>query len=232
MMPQPVIAIIGTGKMGHAVAEVAGQSGMRIAALIGRDVRITPESLNGADVAVDFTEPDAAVDNVRACVLAGCPVVLGTTGWNARLDEITTFVHEKDGAFLWAANFSLGVHALTVLLRDAGRLFAHLPGFDAHITETHHARKKDAPSGTALMLQRAVQQNLRRPAPITSIRVGSVPGTHQLVFDGEYEQVVISHETRDRRVFAQGALVAARWLVGRHGVFTLDDVLNSEETES
>lgn len=226
------IAVIGAGKMGRAVQEVAAAEGVSVVAVIGPDATITVDSLLGADVAIDFTEPSAAVANAEACIKAGCPVVIGTTGWYGQLDALSAYTTEHKGAVLWAANFSLGVHALAQLIRLAGQLFANIPGFDAHIVETHHTAKKDAPSGTALMLQQQAESALHSAVPVSSVRVGSVPGTHELIFDGAFEQIVISHEVRDRRVFAEGALVAARWLVGRRGVFTLNDVLGQGGTRS
>jgi 4-hydroxy-tetrahydrodipicolinate reductase len=224
------LAIIGPGRMGSAVADLARAGGIDVVATIATGTPINPASLQHATVAVEFTEPASAAANVRACVLAGCPVVVGTTGWYDQLPGITEFVMNHGGALLWAANFSLGVHALAQLVRRAGELFAALPGFDAALIETHHAAKKDAPSGTARMLQNEFALARKSTVPITSVRVGSVPGTHALILDGAFEQVVISHEARDRRVFAEGALVAARWLAGRRGVFTLDDMLSVEET--
>lgn len=226
------IAIIGPGRMGEAIADVASTAGIEIAATIGAGALITAESLHGAHVAVEFTEPSAAAANARACVLAGCPVVVGTTGWYDQLPQITSFVESSNGALLWAANFSLGIHAVAQLVHHAGELFPRLPGFGATIVETHHAAKKDAPSGTARMLQRefVAGTGAGGELPVTSIRIGSVPGTHELILDGAFEQITISHAARDRRVFAEGALVAAQWLVGRHGVFTLDDVLSDKES--
>lgn len=223
------LAIIGPGKMGAAIAELAPARGMTVVATIGADTPITPDTLGNAQVAVEFTEPSAATANVRACVQAGCPIVVGTTGWYADLPAISDLVTTAGGAVLWAANFSLGVHALSRIIRRSGEIFARLPGFDAVLIETHHAAKKDAPSGTARMLQHDFAAGGGGTAPITSIRVGSVPGTHSLVLDSTFEQIVITHEARDRRVFANGALLAAGWLVGRHGMFTLDDVFAEEE---
>lgn len=223
------LAIIGPGKMGTAVADLASAGGIDVVATIGTDTIVSAESLAGADVAIEFTEPNAAASNVRACVLAGCPVVVGTTGWYDELPDISSLVLEKGGALVWSPNFSLGVHAVARIMRRAGEIFARIPTFDAALVETHHAAKKDAPSGTARMLQEKFGEGAAREIPITSVRVGSVPGTHTLILDGRFEQVVISHEARDRRVFAEGALVAARWLIGRRGVFTLDDVLSDEE---
>jgi 4-hydroxy-tetrahydrodipicolinate reductase len=220
------LAIIGPGKMGRAVAELAGARGIQVVATLGPKDRVDRESLADADVAIEFTEPDVAAANVRACVAANCPVVVGTTGWYEHLPEIERLVADKNGAVFWAANFSLGVHAVAQLMRRAGEIFARLHDFDVAMVETHHAAKKDAPSGTASMLREQFAAGSGRTVPITSVRVGSVPGTHQLILDAPFEQLVISHEARDRRVFADGALAAAMWLVGRHGVFTLDDMLS------
>lgn len=220
------VAVIGDGKMGRAVQQAVQASGATVVAVLGRHTSVDSGSLRGADVAIEFTEPRSAAANVMACVNAGCPIVVGTTGWYDQIAPVTEHVREHSGAVLWSANFSLGVYALTQLVRSAGALFADLPGFDAHIVETHHAAKKDAPSGTALLLQQEIEVTLGRDVPVTSIRVGSVPGTHEIVLDGAYEQIIISHEARDRRVFAEGALVAARWLIARRGVFTLADVFS------
>ncbi len=226
------LAVIGAGRMGTALQSVAEAAGDTVVATINRDVRIDTESLRGAQVAIDFTVPDAAVNNVKRCIDADCPVVVGTTGWYDKLDDVTAYAAAHAGSVLWAANFSLGVYALGRLMHSAGLLFAAIPGFDVRLVETHHVAKKDAPSGTALALQRETESGLGRHVPITSIRLGAVPGTHELRLDGAYEQIVISHEARDRRLFAEGALVAARWLPGRHGVFTLADVLDSGNTPS
>lgn len=228
-MKTTAIAIIGPGRMGTAVADLARAAGLDVRAMIGRGTPIDRHSLAGADVAIEFTTPASAAANARACIEAGCPVVIGTTGWSNELDEVSSFVRAHDGAMLWAPNFSLGVHALVRLVRLAGSLFAGLPAFDAHVVETHHTAKKDAPSGTAIMIERALAQTLGHDVPVTSVRVGKVPGTHELILDAPFEQLRLVHEARDRRVFAEGALLAARWLVGRHGVFTLDDVLDDTQ---
>jgi 4-hydroxy-tetrahydrodipicolinate reductase len=219
------IAIIGHGRMGHAVEDVARAQGIPVRAIIGRGTPVDASTLQGADVAVEFTNPQSAVANARACIDAGCAVVVGSTGWTGDLDALTRYVDERGGALLWSPNFSLGLHAMLQVVRAAGGAFGRLPGFDAHLVETHHTAKKDAPSGTALHLVHALSATFGRDVPITSIRVGSVPGTHEIILDGPSEQVRLTHEVRDRRVFAEGALLAARWLVGRRGVFTLDDVL-------
>lgn len=224
------IAIIGDGKMGQAIAALAEENGCEVVALIGEDSNsggkgITKATLNNAEVAIEFTEPGSALANIRACLAAGIPVVVGTTGWYDQLDKLTEEVGLAKGALLWSANFSLGVNVLVSLVRKAGELLAGTDAFDAHMVETHHAEKKDAPSGTARVLSQALSETLGKSAPITSVRTGSVPGTHEIIFDGKFEQIILTHVARDRRVFAEGALRAAKWLVGRNGVFTMADVL-------
>lgn len=218
--------------MGCALREVAAGSGATIVAELGHDDCIDGGSLAGADVAIEFSVPAAAAPNIRACVNAGCPVVVGTTGWYEQLPDITEYVRAHRGAVLWSANFSLGINALARLVSAAGMIFVNMPQFGAAIVETHHAAKLDAPSGTALLLQGEVEATLGRPVPITSVRVGAVPGVHELIIDGGFEQIVLSHRVRDRRVFAEGALTAARWLVGRCGIFTIDDVLQPQQVDT
>jgi 4-hydroxy-tetrahydrodipicolinate reductase len=221
------LALIGMGKMGRALEQLAPERGFEVVARIGHGVRIDGNSLNGALVAIEFTNPDAAPANILACVDAGCPVVVGTTGWYDQRDALIADISDRGGTMLSAPNFSLGVAVFDRVVAEAARLFAAVPGFDAHMVETHHTAKKDAPSGTAASLARSAEQASGRPLPITSVRVGSVPGTHEVIFDGAFEQVRLVHEARDRRVFAEGALMAARWLVGRTGVFTMQDVLST-----
>jgi 4-hydroxy-tetrahydrodipicolinate reductase len=224
------IAIIGDGKMGQAIRQLATEKGWNVAAMLGERESangggITASSLGKADVAVEFTQPDAAVANVSATLRAGIPVVVGTTGWYDSLAEVTRVATETGSGLLWSPNFSLGVNVLIELARYAGTLMRPLEGFDAHIVETHHSRKKDAPSGTAIAIGKAASDALDRPIPTTSVRTGSVPGTHELIFDGAFEQLALIHIARDRRVFAEGALQAAAWLIGKKGVFTMRDVL-------
>jgi 4-hydroxy-tetrahydrodipicolinate reductase len=225
------IAIIGDGKMGQAIRELAQAKGWKVAALIGERESaggsgITRSTLGDAEVAVEFTEPKAAVANITAALRAGVPVVAGTTGWYDQLPAVTQVANEAGAALLWSPNFSLGVNVLIELARYAGTLMRPLDDFDAHIVETHHAKKKDAPSGTAVAIGKAASEGLKRAIPTSSVRTGSVPGTHELIFDGIYEQLSLTHVARDRRVFAEGALAAADWLVGKRGVFTMRDVLN------
>jgi len=212
------LAIIGTGKMGKAVHVLADAGGWTVAAEIQRLGSVN--DLAGADVAIEFTRPDAAVANIRTCLKAGCPVVVGTTGWLGQLSAVTDEVATAGGALFWAANFSIGANVLALLAAQARRA---LPAsrFPSAIVETHHSAKIDAPSGTALHVARGLEPG----APIASLRLGQVPGTHEVVFDGAWEQLRLEHVVRDRRVFAEGALTAAAWLHGRQGVFTMNDML-------
>lgn len=224
------LAIIGDGKMGQAIRQLAVERGWRVTAVVGEresadGVGISRLSLGEPDVAVEFTQPSAAVANVSACLRERVPVVVGTTGWYDSLQEVTRIATETGTPLLWSPNFSLGVNVLIELARYAARMMSTLEEFDAHIVETHHSKKKDAPSGTAIAIAKAASDALERPILTTSVRTGSVPGTHELIFDGMFEQLSLIHQARDRRVFAEGALKAADWLVGRTGVFTMRDVL-------
>jgi 4-hydroxy-tetrahydrodipicolinate reductase len=228
------LAIVGLGRMGRAVEQLAPERGFEVVARLdsarNRDGEgITAESLGGAQVAVEFTEPTAALPNIHAALAARCPIVVGTTGWYAALPLVMNEVARVNGALLWAPNFAIGVTIFERLVEEAARLAAAVPGFDAHIVETHHTAKKDAPSGTALKLAQAARRGSGRDVPVTSIRTGSVPGTHELLLDAPFEQIRLEHVARDRRVFAEGALLAARWLVGRRGVFQMRDVLGAPQ---
>ncbi len=229
-MSERRIAVIGDGKMGQAIRQLAVEKGWKVTAIVGERESaggkgITPSALGDPEVAVEFTQPDAAVANVVASLRSGLPVVVGTTGWYDSLPEVMRIAEETGTSLLWSPNFSLGVNVLIELARYAGTLMRTLEDFDAHIVETHHTKKKDAPSGTAIAIAKAASDALERPIPTTSVRTGSVPGTHDVVFDGTFEQLLLRHEARDRRVFAEGALKAADWLIGKRGIFTMRDVL-------
>jgi 4-hydroxy-tetrahydrodipicolinate reductase len=225
----PRLAIIGLGKMGRAIEQLAPDRGFEVVARIdpagGEAGKVTSATLNHADVAVEFSTPPSAVGNAIAAIEAGCPIVVGTTGWYDKRPDVEHVALEHRGALLVAPNFSVGVAAFAQVVKAAARALKAAPGFDAHIMETHHSAKKDAPSGTAANLQKIASAEWGRSIPITSIRVGAVPGTHELLFDGAFEQIRITHEARDRRAFADGALLAAKWLIGKRGVFTMSDVL-------
>jgi 4-hydroxy-tetrahydrodipicolinate reductase len=228
----PRLAVIGDGRMGRTIVQLAPERGFMVSAIVGARHNdggrgITPGALNGAQVAVEFTEPAAAAANVEAALRAGVPIVSGTTGWYEELPRLRALAGELGGALFTAPNFSVGVAVFARIAECAAELLAPLSAFDAHVVETHHSAKKDAPSGTGAMLHDVVAAKLGREVPVTSIRTGSVPGTHELLFDAPFEQIRLVHEARDRRVFADGALLAARWLIGRRGVFGMSDLLDS-----
>ena len=223
------LAIIGMGKMGHTIEQLAGERGFEVVSRIdpkgGDATTVDRKSLKDAEVAVEFSTPEAAVPNILAALDAGCPIVVGTTGWYERRAEVDRKTSDRRGSLLIAPNFSVGVAAFMEIAEAAARTLKTAPGFDAHLVETHHTAKKDAPSGTAANIQKVAAAALGREIPITSIRTGSVPGTHELIFDAPFEQIRIEHVARDRRVFADGALLAAKWLIGKKGIFTMKDVL-------
>jgi len=225
------IVIVGSGKMGHAVAALAAARGHTIHAMIGAEDNaggraLTRQRLEGADVAIEFTQPDAVVANLERLVEARVPVVTGTTGWASALPRITRLVEERGGALLHASNFSVGVHLFLRAAEDLARRFAGHAAFDAFILEEHHAAKRDAPSGTALTLREALRKgDAARSFPITSVRAGAIPGTHVVTYDGPADSVTLSHVARSREGFAAGALAAAEWLPGHPGVHTFEQML-------
>ena len=220
--------------MARAIAPLAIERGHVITVTLGASDNtnasgISREKLGNPDVAIEFSEPAAAAANVLACARGGVPIVVGTTGWYDQLDRVIGEVRRLGGSMFWAPNFSLGVAVLSAAIEAATAALRGAPGFDVHLLETHHAAKKDRPSGTAASLGRIAERGLGREVPITSVRTGYVPGTHELVMDAPFEQLRLVHEARDRRVFADGALSAAAWLQGKTGVFTMSDMLQRME---
>jgi 4-hydroxy-tetrahydrodipicolinate reductase len=223
------LTILGDGRMGRAIAAGAEAHGFHVVGLFGRADRVgIEEALAGSDVAIEVSTPESAVANVELCLAAGCPVVVGTTGWYEERERLRAEVEQAGGGLLWAANFSIGAALMRVLAERVGRWLADAPDFDVALIETHHTRKLDAPSGTARVLADAVRRGGGRDVPITSVRTGHVPGIHELTVDGPFEHLSIRHEARDRRVFADGALRAASWLRGRTGWYTMDDMLQDQ----
>jgi 4-hydroxy-tetrahydrodipicolinate reductase len=229
------LAIVGHGKMGQAVEAAARLRGHVVSVVVtGADNRegqaLAPGRLEGVDVALEFTRPEAAVGNLERLVRAGIPTVTGTTGWLDRLPEVRQLVDAQGGAMLYAPNFSVGVQLFLRAAGDLARRLANRPEFRASIVEEHHAGKRDAPSGTALRLQEVVRQaDPAREFPITSIRSGNVPGTHTLLYDSASETIQTVHVARGREAFAEGALAAAEWLPGHHGVFSFEEMLFGRE---
>ena len=224
------IAIVGYGRMGHAIEAAAVQRGHEIAATLDVGDPLTLERLGSPDVAIEFTAPTAAAGTIARLIEAGLPVVSGTTGWHGELPRVTELVKARSGALLHGTNFSVGVQLFLRAAADlAGRL-AGYPEFDGFIVEEHHAKKLDAPSGTALTLRQAVTEaDAARPYPVTSVRAGSIPGIHRLAYDGPHDTISLEHVARSRAGFAAGAVAAAEWLPGRRGVFTFEEMLFGDE---
>ncbi|MES2123082.1 MAG: dihydrodipicolinate reductase C-terminal domain-containing protein [Gemmatimonadota bacterium] len=225
------IGIVGDGKMARAIAAEAAAAGDEVITMIDAKenvggVAITTERLGGCDVVFEFTSPAAAPDNLRALQRIGATVVCGTTGWDDQRAAVEELWLDGPGALLVASNFALGVQLFLRAAAVLAQAAAQRPEFDGFLHERHHAAKLDAPSGTGLLLQQVVRAaDPGRLWPITSVRAGAIPGDHELVLDGPFETLTLRHSARDRRVFAAGALSAARWLAGRRGVFTLDAML-------
>jgi 4-hydroxy-tetrahydrodipicolinate reductase len=225
------VALIGFGAMGKLVASLAEAEGHEIGARVtSRESSMSAEdlgaSLQGHDVAVDFSVAQAVPRNTEACCLAGVPLVQGTTGWNAHEQSVRESVAKRQGALVYGANFSLGVNLFYRIVQHASSLFAVAPGYDPFIEEAHHARKRDAPSGTALRLRNLMTEKLKCEVPVTSIRAGYIPGTHRIGFDSIADQIELTHTARSREGFASGALLAARWVPGRKGVFEFSQVID------
>lgn len=230
------IALLGYGKMGRAIAQLAPQRGFDVRLKLDIEENsggagITAENFRGIDVAIDFTTPAVVVENIRRVAALPCNLVVGTTGWHDRLDEVRQAVESGGAGMVYAPNFSIGVQLFYRAAAAAAAAFRDFAMYEAYITEAHHSAKKDAPSGTALELKHRVAALLPgRPIPVSSVRGGYIPGTHELGFDSEADTVIVRHTARSRVGFAEGALYAARWIVGRKGLFSFDEVLSTTES--
>lgn len=215
--------------MGQLVAKLAVEQGHKVALTLdiddaNRSIEEVAKGLRGCDVAIDFSTADSVLKNVEACVRAGVPIVVGTTGWQTQVVDVQGVVTEHDGALIYGANFSVGVQVFYRIAARAAELFHDLNSYDGFIEEAHHKRKRDAPSGTAVQLRNLVVEALGRDVPVSSTRVGYVPGTHRLGFDSAADQITLTHTARSREGFAAGALVAASWIIGRRGVYEFSEV--------
>jgi 4-hydroxy-tetrahydrodipicolinate reductase len=226
------ILLVGYGKMGRLVGELAPQYGCEVAGFVDPMSNTQTAALEDprwkgtVDVAVDFTSPEAVVSNVTTLARQGINIVLGTTGWGAHEAELKTVVSEAGIGIVAAPNFSTGVVLFEMLVAQAAEIFAAQPEFGAWVHEAHHAAKKDAPSGTALKLKKSMERaGFTRAIDVSATRAGYIPGTHTIGFDGPSESITLTHAARDRGGFARGALSAARWISGRTGWFTMQDVL-------
>jgi 4-hydroxy-tetrahydrodipicolinate reductase len=223
------ILLLGRGKTGSLVAEVAAERGHGIRSLTEREnvngSALTPPFLIQFDAVIDFTTPQAALANIRSCLAAGSRIVVGTTGWYDSLPELRGIAERRGGALLYSSNFSIGVQLLFQLARNFGEVFAKPHGYAIRIDETHHTTKLDAPSGTALELQRTLSSG-GVTAEITSHREGDAVGTHTIEARSAGDRILIEHESYSRRSFAEGAVRAAEWLEGKSGVFDYGEIFS------
>jgi 4-hydroxy-tetrahydrodipicolinate reductase len=225
------LALIGYGAMGKLIAHLAENKSHEIAVVIDEaDANLSAarlaDKLKGSDAAIDFSTAEAVRKNVEACLLADVPLVEGTTGWNDGREAIRKLVEEKRGAFVFGANFSIGVNLFYRIADYAASLFSLFEDYEVFIEEQHHSRKKDAPSGTALKLKEIVAKHIKKDFNVSSTRAGAIPGTHRVGFDGAADQVLLEHAARSREGFALGAILAAEWIVGKKGFWEFTDVMD------
>jgi 4-hydroxy-tetrahydrodipicolinate reductase len=226
-MTRTRLLLVGYGKMGRMVESLAGEYGCEIAGVIDPALgRAADTEARAGDVAIDFSSPDAVPANVPALASRGINLVVGTTGWSAHEAALRRAIADSGAGIVVAPNFSTGAVLFEAIVARAAALFAAQADFSAFVHEAHHATKKDAPSGTAILLKQAMERaGFPRPIDVSSTRAGFIPGTHTIGFDGPAETITLSHAARDRTAFARGALVAAKWIHGRRGWFTMKDVL-------
>jgi len=217
------LAIVGYGKMGKMVGEFAPEYGFSIHSKI--DVSDSLAKAQGADVAVEFSTPEAALKNIEGLAALGVPTVTGTTGWLEYLDRVRATVEQHNSALIWSPNFSIGVNVFLRALRETSRLLANEQGYEAWAWEIHHSAKKDAPSGTLLALVREMQAaGYNGRIDTVSNRAGKHPGTHEIGFDSAADTITLRHTARSREGFARGALRAAQMIAGKKGVFEFKDL--------
>lgn len=246
----PRLALIGYGRMGRQIASYAAEVGREIAATFDRDALGSTPLLDSAtlrdiDVCIEFTQPDAVLENIRACAEAGKNIVVGTTGWGHCFEEVQRLVDQHSVGLIYASNYSLGVQLFMRMVARAAEIMKPYPKYDVGITETHHRLKKDAPSGTALSLATILLHEMPGKKTIgtvssdvaedsdvmqiSSMRIGSIPGIHTVLFDSEADSIELTHSAKSRAGFAEGALLAADWIHTRKGIFTIEDILNEIE---
>jgi 4-hydroxy-tetrahydrodipicolinate reductase len=234
------IALIGYGKMGRAIEAIAVGRGHSIVLKVSSDnlADLSVDRLREADVAIEFTGPESAYDNIIRCLDAGIPVVCGSTGWLKRLDEVRRHCLQSNGGFLYASNFSVGVNIFFELNKRLAALMAPHPDYEPRITEIHHTEKKDAPSGTAITLAEQLLEKIHRKKgwvnhisdnldelEILSERMDPAPGTHIVAYGSAIDTITITHEAHSRKGFATGAVLAAEFMAGRKGTYRMSDVL-------
>lgn len=221
------IALIGYGKMGHMIESIALERGHEIVCIIDQNnlCDFESEAFASADVAIEFTTPQTAEQNIRRAWAAGVPVVCGTTGWDVEAIK----QEEQEAGLMWSSNYSIGVNILFALNKQLAKLMDSYPEYTPHMTEVHHIHKLDAPSGTAKTLQEAIGEERLPIADVESIREGEVPGIHTVVWDSEVDTISISHSAKSRKGFALGAVIAAEWMLGKTGWHDFSEIIMSNE---
>lgn len=228
------IALLGYGKMGQAIEKIALEKGHEI--VLKKSINDSFEGLEKADVAIDFSAPDSAAGHISECLNKGIPVISGTTGWLERYDEITELCKAKNGSFIYGSNFSLGVNLFFLLNENLAGLMKKFDQYQVEMEEIHHTQKLDAPSGTAISLANQIIENsgytlwqlghtTDKVIGIEAKRIENVPGTHIVTYKSSIDEIEIKHTAHSREGFAFGALIAAEWIVGKKGIFTMKDVL-------
>jgi 4-hydroxy-tetrahydrodipicolinate reductase len=230
------IALIGYGKMGRLLEEVTRRHDIEIVARFTRTqpLRVdeqTRQALHDLSALIDFSAPDAVLENIRAAAALSLNLVIGTTGWHSRLEEARKIVEDSNIGVVYGSNFSLGVNLFYQIVERAAQLFSAFDSYDPFIKESHHKFKQDAPSGTALVLQKTLAKVYGdRPVPVTSVRAGYIPGTHAVSFDSTVDTIRLEHTARSREGFAEGALLAAQWIARRKGFYEFREVLEERLT--
>lgn len=229
------IALLGYGKMGKMIEKIALSRGHEVVAKI--DINTTTADISKADVAIDFSIPDAAFNNISHCLENNIPVISGTTGWLDKYQDAVALCKQHDGAFIHATNYSLGVNIFFQINEYLAKIMNNHAQYNVSMEEIHHTQKLDAPSGTAITLAEGIIKHTDKTAwaldtaagdeiPISAKRIDSVPGTHTVAYQSDIDSISITHTANSREGFALGAVVAAEWIVGKSGVFTMKDVLN------
>ena len=218
------IAILGNGRMGKRISELAIERGYTIVCNSSSEKPATSLNLSTADVAIDFSTPTTAFENISHAINSGIPVVSGTTGWLKNLKEIEDLCNTKKGAFLYASNFSLGMNIFFEINKTLAKLMKNQK-YESSLHEIHHTKKLDSPSGTAKTLGEQMDTILANNTPITAERIGDVPGTHIIKYSSTMDEIEIKHTAKNRDGFAIGALIAGKWIIGKQGVFSMQDVL-------
>lgn len=237
------IALIGYGKMGHEIEAAALERNHQIVLTIDRDNQndLTFDNIRKADVAIEFSTPHTVFQNIMVCLEAGVPVVVGTTGWLDKLEEIKAIANNGKTSLFYASNYSIGVNLYFRLNKILANYFNSVKGYSAAIKEIHHTQKLDAPSGTAITLAQIIAESIdeitgwtllpervENKIPIEAVRVANIPGTHSVIFDSEQDEIIFVHRAKSRRGFALGAVLAGEFLIGKKGFFTMDDLLKIE----